>query len=552
MRARRMVPWLVVPGLLVALAAIFLVVHVSDTERGETAKLARSSQRYQVLLSASGWVATEIPQLLALDAFAEVPPELETYRAAATLLRESTDRGLLVSGLSSIEGLAGPTADDLRSVMPTPGDVVQVLRPLEAGIRDRLAQGDEWFLDPNPYVAADRWIRQRLEEASANADETARALVRLVEQEPYWRSTEFVVVAAALIVLAIVGGLFGVWRLSTATRRLGEQQAAAHDEARRMSERVDQLRTLIGAGRQMSATADPDAVAELLVDEASRLFGSDVVVLSLLQPGGLEPVAHLGPVRPAVVGLRDGVVGRCAESGAASRVVVAGDPVLPGVNGPISLLSVPLVRDGHVEGVLTIGTFGSVLFDQGDETVLGLVALMGSGALSVAERVGTTLALALDDPLTGLGNRRRLDRDLGALPAAATADRPVAFLMIDIDHFKRYNDRYGHPAGDELLRLVGDAIRASLRAGDIAYRFGGEEFSVLLPDADATVAQVVAERVRAGVSAILPPPGGTAVTVSVGVSAAAVAQAAGSIVSAADQALYRAKREGRDRVVVAT
>ena len=88
--------------------------------------------------------------------------------------------------------------------------------------------------------------------------------------------------------------------------------------------------------------------------------------------------------------------------------------------------------------------------------------------------------------------------------------------------------------------------------GDVAYRFGGEEFSVLLPDADATIGHAVAERVRAGVSAILPPPGGTAVTVSVGVSSAAVAQPPDAIVTAADQALYSAKRAGRDRVVVAS
>lgn len=546
-----MVPWLVVPGLVVALAAIFLVVHVSESERGETAKMARSSQRYQVLLSASSWVATEIPQLLALDAFAEVPPEFETYRPTADYLRDSSDWELLLSGLTSKESLAGPTAEDLRLVMQTPEDVLRVLRPLDPRTQDRLADGDQWFIDPGPYVVAERWVRQRLTEASANSAEAARALVRLVDQEPYWRSTEFVLAAVALAALAVVGGLFGVWRLSSATRRLGEDQAAANDEAARMRARVEQLRALIGAGRQMSATGDPDVVAALLVDEASRMFEPDLVVLSLLEPAGLEAVAFHGPVPPATVALHDGVVGRCAESGAASRMIVASDPLLPGATGPLSLLAVPLVLDGHVEGVLTIGTFGSDLFDQGDETVLGLVALMGSGALGVAERAETTLALALDDPLTGLGNRRRLDRDLGALPAAS-AERPVAFLMIDIDHFKRYNDRYGHPAGDELLRQVGDAIRASLRMGDVAYRFGGEEFSVLLPDADATIGHAVAERVRAGVSAILPPPGGTAVTVSVGVSSAAVAQPPDAIVTAADQALYSAKRAGRDRVVVAS
>jgi len=123
--------------------------------------------------------------------------------------------------------------------------------------------------------------------------------------------------------------------------------------------------------------------------------------------------------------------------------------------------------------------------------------------------------------------------------------------MIDIDFFKQFNDRHGHPAGDALLRAVGDAISGAVRAGDIAYRFGGEEFSVLLPDTDAATAVGVAERVRLAVAAIPSPPGAERVTVSVGVSVGTPATSNTQLIDEADRALYDAKRSGRDRVIVA-
>ena len=550
-----MLPWFVVPGLMVAVGAIFLTVRASSVERADVTQIATASQRSQAIATANGYVASEVSQLLALDAFSAVPAELELYEPAGDSMRASTDRVVLLVSLATTESGAGRPADQLQRLYDRlPGPIMDVLRPLPRGVADRLDDGDERFLDPTPYADALRWLGQEMEAAAARAEEDARALQRVGERPAYWHSIEFETLAGGLVLLAIVGGLFGVWRISAATRRLGDQQAAANAEAQLMTARVEQLRTLIAAGRQMSTTADPDLVARHLVEESARMFSAELVVVSLRQDGQLQPVATSHRVGAAAVSLHDGVAGRCAESGMPMRMVVTADPLLPGLQGPLSLLSVPLVREGRVEGVLTIGRGGSELFDQDDETVLGLVALMGSGALGVAERVGTTLAMALDDPLTGLGNRRRLDRDLGELSVHASHE-PVAFLMIDIDHFKRFNDQYGHPAGDDLLRRVGEAIRRSLRAGDVAYRFGGEEFSVLLPGADARTAQAVAERVRADVASLLPPPGGAAVTVSVGVSVSerstASPAASAAMVEAADQALYCAKRAGRDRVVVA-
>ena len=125
--------------------------------------------------------------------------------------------------------------------------------------------------------------------------------------------------------------------------------------------------------------------------------------------------------------------------------------------------------------------------------------------------------------------------------------------MLDVDHFKAFNDRYGHPAGDEALRAFAGVLRSCMRDGDIAARYGGEEFAVLLPGVDSEAGAAIAERIRQRIEAtiISLAPGTTdRITVSIGVSGAPdQATDRMSLMRIADEALYRAKTEGRNRVV---
>jgi len=154
------------------------------------------------------------------------------------------------------------------------------------------------------------------------------------------------------------------------------------------------------------------------------------------------------------------------------------------------------------------------------------------------------LGQALTDPLTGVANRRRLEADIAA--SARDLRRRVAVLMVDIDHFKGVNDRHGHPAGDLVLREVGAALDAILRGDDVVYRYGGEEFCVLLPSASLPEAEVVAERVRTVIGRVEAPDGGH-LSASVGV-ADGLAATIRSTIERADRALYAAKGAGRNRI----
>ncbi len=161
--------------------------------------------------------------------------------------------------------------------------------------------------------------------------------------------------------------------------------------------------------------------------------------------------------------------------------------------------------------------------------------------------------LAWNDALTGLMNRRRFTEVVEAAIGAARGDgRPLSAVLLDLDDFKRINDRHGHAGGDALLRAVAQAVADCVREGDCVARWGGEEFAVLLPGADADVAAMVMQRVRAGVAALRLSVDGVEVgcTASIGV---ATLHDGGfdELFVRADRAMYRAKRCGKNRVMLA-
>jgi len=209
------------------------------------------------------------------------------------------------------------------------------------------------------------------------------------------------------------------------------------------------------------------------------------------------------------------------------------DPVVSGLGDATSSDRDP--DDGLDPATIAFGTIAVIAI------LLALVALRGT------RNSGRLADIAFTDALTGLANRRRLDDDLAN--ETRQGDRPTAVLMIDVDHFKQFNDDHGHAVGDEVLRRVADIIAANVRDIDLPYRYGGEEFSVLLPDTGHDAAQVVGERVRAAIECAHFDVDGhpVSVTASIGLSTGPATEVS-QLVRRADQALYTAKDNGRNQL----
>jgi len=171
------------------------------------------------------------------------------------------------------------------------------------------------------------------------------------------------------------------------------------------------------------------------------------------------------------------------------------------------------------------------------------------------DNVQASIEMAITDALTGLFNRRYMETHLATLlEQAASRGKPLSVLILDIDYFKSINDNHGHDAGDDVLREFSLRIRKSIRNIDLACRYGGEEFVIVMPETDMSVAAMVAERIRRRIAtepfSIQNGARQLDVTISIGIAAlAGPADTAAAVLKRADTALYRAKRDGRNRVV---
>ena len=174
---------------------------------------------------------------------------------------------------------------------------------------------------------------------------------------------------------------------------------------------------------------------------------------------------------------------------------------------------------------------------------------------SLQQSLEAIRAESLTDPLTGLGNRKYFDRSIEmAVQNALATGEPLSLMMFDIDHFKSFNDSYGHLTGDQVLRLVGMSLRQTIKGQDITARYGGEEFAVVLPNTALRQALTVADHVRRAVMSKELKKKSTGeilgrVTISVGVSMLKPGDDTDSLIERADACLYAAKRNGRNRVI---
>ncbi len=231
--------------------------------------------------------------------------------------------------------------------------------------------------------------------------------------------------------------------------------------------------------------------------------------------------------------------------GRTGEVIEAGDPTAGD-----DTFELPLAASG-TQSFGTLVLYGSKFGEESRATARSLAA-QAAVALENARLHGIVEQQALVDGLTGLANRRQLEEELDAeLVRAERLGGPTALIFTDLDDFKTVNDRHGHPAGDAILCAFAELLRESIREIDVAGRFGGEEFMLMLPGTEAAGAANVAERIRAALEErVIVTPGGAAIriTASFGVAVAPPAATAADLIAAADTALYDAKHAGKNRV----
>ena len=441
--------------------------------------------------------------------------------------------------------------------------------------------------DPGEAVTVDGWV------AVLASTRSGQPLDVLVVQ-PITRGVDVLLTAAAVVLgAALLAAGLGLWLARATVRPLEELGEAAarvasgdltttievrsHDEVGQLAgafnTMTDELRGYVGAleasrdelraglarlGQTLTSTHDLDRIVAVVLETALASTTARSGAVLLREPGGDGLVLAAGrglseeaarPGRRVPPG--EGVIGQVAVDGQQRRVQVPGGDSFPLDPRAHRVLAVPLRGSAAVLGVLVLYDPRSEGDDDDDLATLRTLADQAAVAVENVLRHRDVSRMAVTDALTGLANYRSFTDTIGReVERSVRFGRPVALVLLDIDHFKHVNDTLGHQRGDAVLVELAERVQSEVRDIDTVARYGGEELVVVLPETGVHGAEQAAERIR---SAIAARPFGTLpevpvhVTVSLGVAVHGVhGTTAAGLLRGADEALYEAKAAGRN------
>lgn len=326
--------------------------------------------------------------------------------------------------------------------------------------------------------------------------------------------------------------------------------------------RISELQTLYEVAFILSQSLELKAVLPKILNHVISSLGDHKGVIALADRDGaaLAVLAQEGLLDESIehiVQRGDGCVGDVILRNRSIMAAIGdedGPSELPGLEreGILSVLAVPLTARGAALGCMAVYSSRAGRFAEHDEALLSAIGSQIGVAIENARLYERTLEMAREDGLTRLANRRHLmDVLKHEVMRSSRYGSALSALILDLDKFKRFNDSYGHLKGDDLLRGFSALIKQNIRATDLAGRYGGEEFTVVLPNTPLAGASIVAERIRQATERFtiaLDDGARAGTTVSIGAAEFVSGQSEEQLLASADAALYRAKEGGRNRV----
>ncbi|CZG61815.1 diguanylate cyclase [Legionella pneumophila serogroup 1] len=326
-----------------------------------------------------------------------------------------------------------------------------------------------------------------------------------------------------------------------------------------LQKKNEQITLLVEMSDIMLACGSQEELSDVMAKYSQRLLQFSSGYLFIMHPSKnyLEKAASWGNPQPHDLTFTPEQcwairLGRIHYAGS-SRIELMCSHTMFAEQPELSLLCVPLMAQNDIYGLLYLEV--GLEFDENQQLLITAFAELTALALANVRLRENLRYQSIRDPLTGLYNRRYLEDFLfKQLHQAERTKASFAILMLDLDHFKKINDTFGHDAGDLVLKELGQILNSDIRLGDIAARYGGEEFVLLLYDIDAQAAKMKAENLRSAISNLQVKYGAQPVgqiTASIGISVYPDdAKSPAEVIEAADKALYQAKNKGRNKVIL--